>query len=146
MTEHPSRDHVAHAEIVVAADRERVWRALTDPEALRKLYFGAEVESGWRPGDPISWRGEWQGRRYEDKGEVLEAVRGERLRFTHYSPLSGLPDTPESYHRVQIDLRAEGEGTRVVLAQGGNATDEARRHSEENWRQLLDSLRRLLEG
>jgi hypothetical protein len=33
----------------------------------------------------------------------------------------------------------------VTLSQDNNATDEAREHSEQNWRMMLDGLKKLLE-
>jgi uncharacterized protein YndB with AHSA1/START domain len=107
--------------------------------------FGTHVTTSWREGGPITWKGEWQGRAYEDKGTVLRVEPGRTLRYSHFSPLSGLPDEPASYHTVTIELSDEAEGTRVVLTQDNNPTDEARRHSERNWAAMLDGLKRYVE-
>ena len=57
----------------------------------------------------------------------------------------GLPDTPENYHAVTIELADQSGGTRVSLSQDNNVTDEAREHSEKNWNMMLASLKGLLE-
>ena len=62
------------------------------------------------------------------------------------SPLTGLPDRPESYHLVTIELSGAGDGTRVVLTQDNNASEEARLHSEKNWETMLGSLKAFVEG
>jgi uncharacterized protein YndB with AHSA1/START domain len=137
---------VAHAAVTIEATPERVWRALVDPAALARYMFGATVVSDWRVGSPIVWKGEYQGRRYEDKGQVIRAEPGRVLEYTHFSPLAGLPDEPENYHRVTIRLTPDGGGTSVALAQDNNLTEDARRHSERNWATMLDGLKREVES
>ena len=125
----------------IAADPGTVWRALVDPAAIKQYMFGTTVESNWSPGSPITWKGEWQGRAFEDKGTLLRVEPGRLLQYSHFSPLSGLPNEPENYHTVTIALEPEGAGTSVTLTQDGSTTEEARQHSEETWRTMLDSLK-----
>jgi uncharacterized protein YndB with AHSA1/START domain len=139
------RELVAHASVRVAAPPEEVWRALTDPAMLARYMFGATVISDWREGSSIVWKGEYQGRRYEDKGRVLRAEPGKILEYTHFSPLAGLPDEPENYHRVTVELAPEAGGTRVTLAQDNNLSEDARQDSERNWVAMLAGLRQVVE-
>ena len=60
-------------------------------------------------------------------------------------PLSGLPDTPEHYHTVIIDLAGNGTRTEVMLAQDHHTTEAARMHSEKNWKMMLDGLKKYVE-
>src|SRR5688500_5322955 len=139
-------DLTARASTRLAAPAERVWRALTDPAEVKKYYFGTDLKTDWRPGSPITFSGEWQGRKYEDKGRVLEAERPRRMKYTHFSPLSGHEDKPENYHTITVELEPDGDGTRVTLEQDGNADAKERDHSQQNWSMLLDGLRKLLES
>src|SRR3712207_3761127 len=93
---------IAKASVTINASSEKVWDALVNPEAIKQYMFGTNVVSGWREGSPIIWRGEWQGKPYEDKGVILRFKPGRGLQYSHFSPLSGLPDKPESYHTVTI--------------------------------------------
>jgi uncharacterized protein YndB with AHSA1/START domain len=136
---------VAKASVIVNATTEEVWDALVDPGAIKEYMFGADVSSDWRVGSPITWTGEWQGRRYEDKGQVLQVTRGKTLQYSHFSPLAGLPDKPENYHTVTINLAGNGAHTRVSLFQDNNPTEEAREHSEKNWQTMLAELKKYLE-
>lgn len=140
-----SDDLIARASLTVDAPRAKVWDALVSPKAIKQYMFGATVVSDWRPGSPIVWKGEWQGKPYEDKGTILEVEPGRSLRYSHFSPLSGLPDEPKNYHTVTIELSGEGDNTRVALAQDNNPTDEARVHSEKNWGMMLAALKKFLE-
>jgi uncharacterized protein YndB with AHSA1/START domain len=136
---------MARASAEIAAPADKVWEALTQPDLIRQYMFGTDVVSDWRVGGSITWKGEWQGRAYEDKGTILRIEKMRLLEYSHFSPLSGAPDAPENYHTVTIELKSEGLRTIVALRQDGNPTEEARAHSEKNWRMMLAGLKALLE-
>ena len=139
-------DYVATAESEIDAPPSQVWAALTDPEQIKKYMFGSQVETDWRPGSPIVWKGEYEGKRYEDKGEVLEFEPERRLKVTHFSPLSGQEDVPENYHTLVYELEEHGTKTRVSLSQDNNPTEEAAEHSRANWEQMLSGLKQVVES
>jgi uncharacterized protein YndB with AHSA1/START domain len=136
---------VALASIKINAPAARVWAALVDPQAIKQYMFGTKVVTEWREGTPIVWKGEWQGRQYEDKGIILKFEPETRLQYSHFSPLSGASDLPENYHIVTVELLPEGERTRVTLAQDNNATVEEQEHSKQNWNMMLADLKKYLE-
>ena len=140
------QDFVATEEILINAEPGKVWRALTEPALAKKVMFGAEVITDWKVGGPITYRGEWQGKPFEDKGEILEVKAERRLKTTHFSPTSGKPDKPENYHLVDYELRPEGDKTRVVITQSNNPSEDAAKHSAENWRMMLKNLKDVSEG
>jgi len=116
------------------------------PEKIKEYMFGATVKSDWKPGSPISWKGEWKGAPYEDKGKILQIEPHHRLSYSHFSPLTGQPDKPENYHTVTIELSPDPSGTLVTLSQDNNTTEEARSHSEQNWKMMLDGLKKVVES
>ncbi|MFL5576044.1 MAG: SRPBCC domain-containing protein [Gemmatimonadaceae bacterium] len=140
------RNLIAKATVTIAASKDDVWHALVTPAAIKQYMFGADVRSEWKEGSPIVWSGEWQGKSYEDKGVIIRVDHGRRLQYTHFSPLSGLPDVPENYHTVTVELADAPPGTLVTLTQDHNATEEAREHSEKNWAMMLAGLKRTLEA
>jgi len=139
------RTFIAKAETTIRTSKAKVWDALVNPEKIKQYMFGTNVVSGWREGSPIVWKGEWQGKAYEDKGVILRMEAQRMLQYSHFSPLSGLADVPENYHRVTIELSDEGAHTRIALAQDNNTTEKAREDSEKNWAMMLASLKKLLE-
>lgn len=136
---------IALATIKIHASPARVWNALTDPEAIHQYMFGTTIVTDWQEGSPIRWKGEWEGKEYEDRGTILQFEPENRLQYSHFSPLSGTPDVPENYHIVTVDLLREGEQTRVTLAQDNNSTIEEREHSKQNWNMMLADLKKFIE-
>jgi len=139
-------DRIAKASTTIDAPATKVWDALVNPASIKQYMFGTDMQSDWKQGSAITWKGEWQGRAYEDKGEVLRIDPPRALQYTHFSPLAGLPDVPENYHTVTIELADRGAQTEVTLSQDNNPTDEAREHSENNWRMMLDGLKKFVES
>jgi uncharacterized protein YndB with AHSA1/START domain len=138
-------DYVATAETDIDAPRQTVWDALTDPAQIKQFMFGAQVSTDWQPGSPITWKGEYEGKPYEDKGEIVEVQRGSRLVMTHFSPLSGQEDKPENYHRLTYELADRAGGTHLSLSQDGNGSEDEADHSRKSWEMMLGSIKELLE-
>ena len=59
------------ASVMINAPVERVWEALTVPEQIKRWFFGVDTESDWKAGSALVHRGEWKGKPYVDKGEIL---------------------------------------------------------------------------
>jgi uncharacterized protein YndB with AHSA1/START domain len=138
-------DYVATAEIEIDAPPDRVWAALTDPEQIKEYMFGSQVVTDWTQGSPIVWRGEYEGKQYEDKGDIVEIEPEQRLKVTHFSPLSGREDVPENYHTLVYELEERGGMTHVSLSQDKNPSEEAAEHSRANWEKMLSGLKQVVE-
>jgi uncharacterized protein YndB with AHSA1/START domain len=140
-----NKNYIARASMLINAPVTKVWDAITKPELIKQYLFDTEVVSDWQVGSSIVYRGEWQGKPFEDKGKILKIEREKSLVSTHWSPLSGVPDSPENYHTVTYDLVPKGDQTEVTIAQDHNADEKEKEHSEENWRMVLLGMKNLLE-
>ena len=134
-----SEDHVARATVEIPAPAATVWDTLVDPEGTWML--GARVTSTYVVGVPITFDGEWDGKPFQDHGEILEVDRPRRLRYTHWSPLSGQPDVPENYHHLTFTFDERDGSTDVTLEQDGNGSAQEAAHATANWEQVLRALR-----
>src|SRR6185436_17677173 len=141
-----NRNLVAKSAVSINARASRVWDALVTPSEIKQYMFGADAESGWAEGSRIVWRGEWQGKRYEDKGRILTVDPERTLVFSHFGPLSGQPDTPEQAHTVTIDLSEIGATTLVTLSHDNVLTEEARTHAQYSWDEMLSRLKQFVEA
>jgi uncharacterized protein YndB with AHSA1/START domain len=141
-----TEDIIARVSTVIDAPANKVWEALVTPKIIKQYMFGTEVKSDFCVGSPITWKGEWQGKRYEDKGEIREFEPHRVLQYSHFSPLTGEKDISENYHIVTIVLVEQDGKTNVTLTQDNNPTDKSREHSEKNWQMMLDGLKKTVEG
>jgi uncharacterized protein YndB with AHSA1/START domain len=112
-------NHIAIATTTINAPADAVWNALTDPALIKE---------------------------YEDHGRILDLKPGELLRSTHFSPLGGKQDIPENYHTLTWTLEPDGDSTTLTLTQDNNETEDAAKHSEDNWTTVLTGLKELVES
>lgn len=141
----------SRVETTISAPPPGVWKALMTPSSFKQFFFGSDVHTDWKVGSPITFRGEWKGKPYEDKGVVKTVDENRRLAFTHWSPLSGMADVPENYHIVSFDLSPAGNGTKVVLTQVNQndaepLTAENRAEYDKNWTMVLEGLKKAVAG
>ena len=141
-----SRGFEAIKTVTIHATRAEVWSALTNPEKVKQYMHGTEMSTDWKEGSPISWKGEWKGRSYEDKGTVLAVEPQRLLRYTHWSPMGGSEDKPENYHTVTYQLSGDDGKTTLTLTQDNNATQaEADKMAKDNWGPVLEGLKETTE-
>ncbi|QCI68518.1 SRPBCC family protein [Phreatobacter stygius] len=130
----------------IEAPPAQIWSALTSPDLIKRYFFGADVETDWVVGNPIRFRGEFKGKAYEDKGTILAFEPEKLLSYSHWSPLSGEPDTDENYRVVTFGLKPEDDATLVSIAQAHLTGDERpedrakKAEYESNWSKVLDGL------
>jgi uncharacterized protein YndB with AHSA1/START domain len=137
---------ISKASTTINASPEKLWDALTNPEIVKQYFFETNQQSDWKVGSDITWTGEWEGKQYKDKGKILDVVPGKRLQYTYFSSMMGEEDRPENYRTVTFDLSGNGNTTDITITQDNNKSEESRAHSEQNWKMILDSMKKLLES
>ena len=135
----------AHASITLNVSPARVWQALTTPSEIKQYLFGTDTTSDWKEGGTITYTGEWEGKKYEDKGEIVEMVPNKLLHTTYFSSMSGKEDKPENYSNVIYRIEPAGKQTVLTITQDNNASEQSRDHSQANWTMVLQSLKKLVE-
>jgi uncharacterized protein YndB with AHSA1/START domain len=128
----------------INAPLEIVWEALTNPAIVKQYFFGSELVTDWKVGNPIVFQGEWEGQKYKDKGEVLEYEHNKKLSYSYLSNWSGKEDLPENYLWVSYEVKSDGENTELTIHQS-NYNEELTKHSEENWASLVAEMRKIIE-
>ena len=131
--------------ITINAPAEKVWKALTDPEIIKKYFFGTNTETDWKKGHPIRFYGEWQGKKYQDKGTILDIDKGKMIKYDYWSSMSGIEDKPENYVIITYKLSQDDGKTRVEIIQENIPDEKMREHSEQNWKMVLDGLKKVVE-
>ena len=126
---------------------ERVWRAWTDPQALKR-WFGPGGE------DPVSLAdldvreggrfrivfGGADGKAHEVQGVYREVVPHRKLVFTWTWPNS----SPERESEITIELRAAGSGTDLVFRQERFFDATVRDGHQRGWTEAFVKLEKFL--
>jgi uncharacterized protein YndB with AHSA1/START domain len=140
-------DHLtATASITLNAPPERVWKALTTPSEIKQYLFGTDAHSDFKKGSAITYTGEWEGKKYEDKGKIIESIPNALLHTTYFSSMSGKEDKPENYANVYYRLEPTGKQTILTITQDNNADEKSRDHSQANWNMVLQALKKVVES
>lgn len=128
---------------------EKVWRAWTDPDAVKRW---------WGPGsgEPVSLAeldlrvggrfrivfGGPDGNEHECSGIYREVVPHRRLVFTWTWPRT----TPERESLVTVELRADGGGTELVFRHEQLFDEKARDDHKRGWSESLVKLAKYLQN
>ena len=123
----------------------KVWEALTTPTTIKKWFFGVDTITDWKVGSPIVHKGEWQGKPYEDKGNILKIEPRKMLKHSHWSALSGLADSPQNYQEVTWALTPDDGKTDLTVSEVNIPSEKAKVTSEKGWDTVLTNLKELLE-
>lgn len=124
----------------------KVWRAWTDPEALRRWFFPADEIVFESVEVDLCVGGRWRivgrmpdGERHRVGGSYREIVPQTRLVFSW-----AWESTPERESLVTVTLRQDGPLTRLTLTHDRFFDEAARDRHEGGWTGTLDRLGRVL--
>lgn len=67
-----AQNYSAQTSINIKASADKVWQALVDPSIVKKYLHGTTMNANWKEGGLITYKGQWKGQEYEDKGTVLK--------------------------------------------------------------------------
>ena len=138
-------DIKAQVSINIHASISNVWEALTNPEIIKKYFFGTNTITDWKVGSPIKFKGEWEGKTYEDKGTILELQKNKLIKYDYWSSMSGIEDKPENYVIVTYQLSGGDENVNLSVLQENIPDEKMKAHSEQNWNKVLDGLKKVVE-
>ena len=135
----------AKTSVSIHATPSKVWKALTTPDLIKKYLMGTNVSSDWKEGSPVNYEGEYQGKKYHDKG-VIKKIQPEKiLQSTYWSSMGGKEDKPENYNLVTYKLSHKDDKTIVTLTQDNVNSEKEKEHVTGNWKAVLKKLKEVAE-
>ncbi len=137
---------IAETTITIAAAPEDVWHAITTPAQIKKYLMGTTVKSDFKAGSAITYEGEFNGKKYHDKGEIKKVIPNKEFQSTYWSSAGGKEDSPENYNLVTYKLDDKDGKTKVTLTQDNIRTDKEKEHVTENWKGVLKKLKEVVEA
>jgi uncharacterized protein YndB with AHSA1/START domain len=132
---------VIRLSIIIDAPKDRVFRALIEPQALdRWIASAAEVEPRTGGRYTYSWKYQHGGRQVEGgPTKILDIVENERL-VTDWTDWRG--DETRPLTRIAWLLEDAGHGTRVTLIHSGFSRVVDQSDYPFGWREFLNRLKR----
>ena len=127
----------------IRATPERVWEALTQPETIKKFWFGMTAESDWKTGSP--WRLVFEDGRVADAGEILESDPPRRLAIKWRNEWK--PEfKAEGYSTCVMEIEPAGEAVKLTLTHSMERADAQFIGAVSGgWAKILSNLKSLLE-
>ena len=122
---------------------EKLWGALTSPEMTRLYWFGAHLESDWKPGSP--WKIVFPDGRIADSGELLECDPPKRIVIKWRNEWS--PELKaEGYSRCTMDIeQTDGAVKLTVMHTIDRPESKFIEAVSGGWPKILSNLKSLLE-
>ena len=139
-------DLIAKVSVEIKAPKSKVWEALTKPEIVKQYFFGTDLVTDWKVGSKILWKGEWEGKTYEDKGTVLQCEPEKTLKYNYWSNFSNQPDLPENYQTITYRINEAKGKTTLDIIQENCRSEEVREHSESNWKSVMEEMKKMVEN
>ena len=137
---------IAETSISVDATPTQVWKVLTTTKLIKEYLMATDVSTDWKEGSTINYNGEYEGKKYHDKGVIKKIEPEKILQTTYWSSMGGKEDKPENYNLVTYKLTAKDDITVVTLTQDNNASEKEKEHSTENWKSVLRKLKEVVES
>ena len=140
--------------ITIDAPAAKVWDVLTNPEQTKKYMFGCETVSDWKPGSPLLWKGDYEGKEMVFvKGDIVDIDPGKYLAYTTIDPNSTIDDISENYLTVTYSLSEDNGQTLLTVKQGDytKVADGETRYKEasnngEGWNPILVEIKKIAEA
>jgi uncharacterized protein YndB with AHSA1/START domain len=135
----------------VNAPVDKLWKILTDNEFIPQYMFNCVVETDWKPGSPLLWKGAADGKLYV-KGNVVSINAPHSLAYTIIDPNnSAIADIPDNYLTVTYTLQPRTDHTCTLeIAQGdfSKVANGQQRYEESSGAGdfILQSIKKLAEA
>ncbi|WP_315824162.1 SRPBCC domain-containing protein [Paraflavitalea speifideaquila] len=130
-------------EINTAASK--VWNALINPDIITQFLPGVEVITDWKVGSELIFVYDQAGNQVRDKGIILDFVPTHLLRYTYWTPYSGLEDHPEHYTTITYSLSEENNKTLLTVNQINFNCEQWWQNSLAGWDDVLATIKEIVE-
>ena len=121
--------------IVLNAEINTVWDALTKPQWTKRYMLGIEVISDWKVGSPILWKGRLKGdEKIIMKGSIEKIEAGKLLQFTTLDLNANYNDVPSNYVKATYELTPSIGKTILSVTKGDytHVTNGAERYNVDD--------------
>jgi len=142
----------------INSDKNTVWDTIVNPEKVSLYMFGTKITTDYKVGNPITFEGEYQEKKYKDIGEIIEYQKNSILQYSYLSSFSGLKNIPENYQMITFKLNVpelneelkEGSDkesmVELEIIQSNMPSEEVKQHSKDNWKYVIGKIKEMAES
>lgn len=140
-------DLVVTRSILLKATPERVWEALTHPGMTRQYLYNCEVQSDWRRGSKLLWKGNYQGQEINGEGEILDLIPGRLIKYSGFDRLVEGDTSREGNIYITHEIIPHGAHTKLLTTLEHFEGDETRaEYAADKWDlEIMPRLQTLVE-
>lgn len=135
--------------ITINSDTGKVWNTLTNTKLMKKWMgdpeMKIEVDTDWAINSPILISG-FHHIKFVNKGLILQYDKEKKLKYSHLSSVSRLPDIAENYTILEFVLIPLGKKTQLTLNIENFPTETIRKHLEFYWRTTVVMIKEAAEN
>lgn len=135
--------------ITINSDTGKVWNTLTNTKLMKKWMgdpeMKIEVDTDWAINSPILISG-FHHIKFVNKGLILQYDKEKKLKYSHLSSVSRLPDITENYTVLEFVLIPLGKKTQLTLNIENFPTETIRKHLEFYWRTTVVMIKEAAEN
>jgi uncharacterized protein YndB with AHSA1/START domain len=140
-------DLVVSRSVVLNASPERVWEALTHPGMTKHYMYNCAVSSDWKPGSPVRWSGDYNGRTLDEQGDIIDIIPGRLLKYSGFDRLADGDISRDGNIYITHELIPIGAKTKLLTTLEHFEGDESRaEYAAQQWDfEILPRLQTLVE-
>lgn len=130
--------------VIIGAPVSKVWQTITVPALIQKWLLDDKVKvtTDWKVGSLITIEVLEHWVLSKTTGRVLEVESERKLKYTHLSSLSRLPDEPENHCILEFQLDAlEHNKTKLNFTVSNFPTESIYKHMVFYWNATLEVLK-----
>lgn len=133
--------------VLLNASPERVWEALTHPGMTKQYLYNCEVNCDWKPGSSLRWTGNYQGRKVDQEGKILDIIPGRMIKYSGFDKLAEGDISREGNIYITHEIVPHGRQTKLLTTLEHFEGDETRaEYAAQQWDfEIMPRLQTLVE-
>lgn len=131
--------------ITINASIEKVWDILTNPTQVKLWQYGSSLITNWETGSDIRFSVEWDGKLFEQWGQVLAFNPNKLVKYSLFAPRPDVEDKPENYFVMSYILTPENGQVKLEIIQEDNRPNAVQEEPQGDENPVLKALKTLAE-
>ena len=131
--------------IVVNANKQKVWDALTKPEFVKQWQYGSDLLTDWKVGSDIRFRIEWDNEVFEQWGKILEIIPNELIKYSLFFPRPDLEDKEENYFIMSYIISEFKNAIKLEIVKEDNRSGVVKEKENNEENPILIALKEIIE-